>query len=428
MATRSQIFSPLMYIAHLTQDLKHRGSTTANETKASVYVRRVLVKLGVPVVESQRFHGAVKLWRPYILCLILGLLGAVVYSLAGTATQLLAALFSALGAWWIYREVNFEDNPARRLLPTGNSQNVIGTIPPIGETRTRVVLIGHLDSGQTPLLLSSSWILPVFVFLSLLTVLSLVVNAVLYTGGALSGASTWYEWSWIGTAIQAVSLLFAMEAELSPYTEGANDNASAVGVVLSLAQCATENPLKHTEIWTLLSGCEEVGCYGMMNFLKGYERRLQDAFFINLEGVGCGDIRYAKKEGSFAAYHSDPRLVELADNVALRRQDLGGRACVLRAGYTETGVIAKHGLRGITLLTMKTNGLYSYLPFWHQRGDVFERLDEPTLHRVREFVWEMVMELDREASGDARRDDVAEEPCPPGPHFEIGSRRPPQEV
>ena len=428
MATRSQIFSPLMYIAHLTQDLKHRGSTTANETKASVYVRRVLVKLGVPTVEAQRFHGAVKLWRPYILCLILGLLGAVAYSLAGTATQLLAALCSALAAWWIYREVNFEDNPARRLLPTGNSQNVIGTIPPAEDVRVKVVLVGHLDSGQTPLLFSSSWILPVFVLLSLLTVLSLVANAVLYTCGALSGASVWYEWSWIGTAIQALALLFAMEAELSPYTEGANDNASAVGVVLSLAQCAAENPLQHTEIWTLLSGCEEVGCYGMMNFLKAYRQQLEDAVFINLEGVGCGDIRYAKSEGTFATYRSDPYLLDLAAHVAHRRPDLGGQACVLRAGYTETGVVAKYGLRGITLLTLKSNGIFNYMPFWHQRGDVFERLDEPTLHRVREFVWEMVVEMDRAASGDVPLDEEISSPCPPGPYFKTGSRLTQEEI
>jgi len=428
MPSRSPIFSPLMYIAHLTQDLKHRGSTSANETKASVYVRRVLVKLGVPVVESQRFHGAAKLWRPYILCLMLALLGAVVCSFAGTATQLLAALFSGLAAWWLYREVNFEDNPARRFLPTGNSQNVIGTIPPAGETRAKVVLVGHLDSGQAPLLFASSWVLPLFVLLTLLTMLSLVANAILYVLAALTGAAMWYEWSWIGTAIQAFALVFAMEAELSPYTEGANDNASAVGVVLSLAQCAAENPLKHTEIWTLLSGCEEVGCYGMINFLKEYRQKLSDALFINMEGVGCGDIRYATKEGILAAYHSDPYLLELAAHVAERRPDLGGRPCVLRTGYTETGVVAKLGLRGITLLTLKSNGLFSFMPFWHQRGDVFERLDESTLHRVREFVWEMVVQIDRVASGDELPAEGAGGVCPPGPRYATGTRMEPKEI
>ncbi len=397
MATEPHIFSPLMYIAHLTQDLGHRGSTTVNEIKAAVYARRVLVKLGVPKVESQRFRSAVKLWRPYILCLTLGLIGAVVYSLAGTLTQVLASFLSALGAWWIYRELNFEDNPARRVMPVGNSQNVIGTIPPQGEIRARVVLVGHLDSGQTPVLFSTPWLLPVFVAISALAIASLVLNAILYLLGAATSDPSWYDWSWVGTALQGAALVFAMEAELSPYTEGANDNASAVGVVISLAQCVTDQPLKHTEVWILLSGCEEVGCYGMVNFLDAYGTHLRDAYFINLEAVGSGDICYTAWEGMLGIHRSDPHLLEIAGRIGAQHPELKGRAEVLRAGYTETGVVAKNRMKGITVLTMKHNGLFHYVPFWHQREDVFENLDEQTLHHVREFAWEMLQEIDREA-------------------------------
>lgn len=398
MATQSHIFSPLMYIAHLAQDLGPRGATTPSEIKAAVYVRRVLTKLGARKVESQRFRSAVKLWRPYILCLIMGLIGAVVYSLGGTPTQLLASFLSGLGAWSIYRELNFEDNPARRLMPTGPSENVIGTIPPEGETRATVVLIGHLDSGQTPLLFSTPWLLPLFVVIAALAVASLVVNAVLYLLGAVTSEPAWYDWSWIGTAIQSVALVFAMEAELSPHTEGANDNASAVGVVVSLAQYAIEQRLKHTEVWTLLSGCEEVGCYGMASFLEAYKDSLRDAYFINLEAVGCGDLCYAVGEGMGRTHRSDPSLIDMAEQVGKRRPELRARPEVLRIGYTETGVVAKNQMKGITVLAMKHNGLFSYVPYWHQREDVFENLDEQTLNRAREFVWEMMQEIDHQCS------------------------------
>jgi len=398
MATKPQIFSPLIYIAHLTQDLGPRGATTASEIKAAVYVRRVLAKLGATKVESQRFRSAVKLWRPYIVCLMFGLCGAVVYSLAGTPTQLLASFLSGLGAWSLYRELHFEDNPARRLLPTATSENVIGTILPGGEVRARVVLVGHLDSGQTPLLFSTHWLLPVFVAIAALAVVSLVVNAVFYLLGAVTSDSSWYDWSWIGTVIQGVALVFAMEAELSPHSEGANDNASAVGVAVSLAQHALECPLKHTEVWTLFSGCEEVGCYGMIHFLQAYKGLLRNAYFINMEAVGCGEICYAISEGMGRTYRSDQQLLDIAERVGKRRPDLKGRPKALRVGYTETGVVAKNRMRGITVLTMKDCGLFHYVPYWHQREDIFENLDEPTLHRVREFVWEMIQEIDRECS------------------------------
>ena len=403
MATKLHIFSPLMYIAHLTQDLKHRGSTTVNETKAAVYVRRVLVKLGVQKVESQRFRSGVKLWRPYIACLVLGMLGAVIYPLAGKPTEFLSAFLSAAALCCLYLEANFKNNPVRYVLPSGKSQNIVGIIPPQNEPRAKVVLVGHLDSGQTPLLFRSSWLLPVFVVLSVLAVLSLLANTVLYLAGALSGNGMWYEWSWILTVVQGIILIFAMEAELSGYTEGANDNASAVGVVLSLAQCALECPLSHTEVWTLLSGCEEVGCYGMINFLDAYKDQLKDAYFINLEGVGCGDIAYAKQEGMLRAYRSDEHLLSIAARVTDQRPDLGGKAVSLPAGYTETGVVVQNGLAGITLLTMKHNGLFNYMPHWHQQGDVFEALDEQTLQRVHEFVWEMIQQLEHEVADESTR-------------------------
>lgn len=90
---------------------------------------------------------------------------------------------------------------------------------------------------------------------------------------------------------------------------------------------------------------------------------------------------------------SDPRLLSIADKVSRQRPDLGGQSVVLRASYTEMGVIAKNGLSGITILTLKCNGLFNYMPYWHQPADLLENLDELTLHRVREFVWEITQEI-----------------------------------
>jgi hypothetical protein len=395
MSVRHSFTSPLSYVEYLTTGLGHRGSTTENEAKAAEYVRRMLLNLHVPQIEIQHFRGAVKVWRPYIVCLLLGLLAAAVYPLAGTPGRLLATVLSALGLWWLYRELNFNDNWLRRLLPQANSQNVIGIVPPRVQTRSRVVVIGHLDSGQTPLLFSSPWTLPVFVALSVTSAFFLGLNAVFYLVATVSGQELWYDLSWLGTAVQGVTLLFAVEGELSPYTQGANDNAAAVGVALSMAERAVETPFKYTEVWVLMSGCEEVGCYGISHFLKEYAERLKDAHFINLEGVGSGTLHYSTREGMLKAYHSDPQLLAIADNVARRRPELGEKGQALSAGYTETGVIAKSGLRGITLLALRANRLFKYLPYWHRKDDTFDKLDEKTVNRVGEFVWDMIYEVDR---------------------------------
>ena len=394
MSVRHSFSSPLSYVEYLTLGLGHRGSTTAHEAKAADYVRQMLFNLKVPEIEVQHFRSAVKTWRPYIVCLLLGLLAAAVYPVAGAAGHFLAAGLSALGLWWMYRELNFNDNWLRRLLPQANSQNVVGVIPPQFSIRSRVVVMAHLDSGQSPLLFISEWTLPVFLALVVASALSLGLNSVLYFVAGVSGRDLWHDVSWVCTAIQGVALLFALEGELSPYTQGANDNAAAVGVALTLAERAVETPLKYTEVQILLSGCEEVGCYGIVHFLKECGGNLGDAFFINLEGVGSGTVHYATREGMLKTYRSDPQLLAIADRVARRRPELGEHGQALSAGYTETGVIVKNGLRGITILALSANRLFKYLPYWHRRGDTFEKLDERTIERVGEFVWEMIYEIE----------------------------------
>lgn len=394
--------SALSLIRRFAAALPHRGSTTANEAQAAQHIRRLLREMGVRDIELQRFRGGVTLWRPYLACLLLGLLSAAVYPLSGIPTRLLAALMSLSALVCLYQELNFCDNWVRRVLPQGDSQNVIGSIPCQSEPHAEVVLVGHLDSGQTPLLFRSQLGLLLFVILATLTVVSLAADTILYTLAAFIGDAALLDLEWIGTLIQAVALVFAAQAELSPYTQGANDNASAVGVVLALARRTIQTPLRHTRVTTLVSGSEETGCYGMLHYLAareaGNDGNLHQARFIDLEGVGCGRLHYATREGMLKPYPSHPELLRLAGEVAARRPDLGGQAVVLRAGYTETGVVVKHGLMGITLVGLEQGRLFKFLPYWHQKEDTLDRLDGEALDRAEEFVWEMLQGIDAEAT------------------------------
>jgi hypothetical protein len=91
-------------------------------------------------------------------------------------------------------------------------------------------------------------------------------------------------------------------------------------------------------------------------------------------------------------------LLRLAGEVAASRPDLGGQPVVLRAGYTETGVVVKHGLMGITLVGLEQGKLFKSLPYWHQQEDTLDRLDGEALDHAEEFVWEMLQRIDAEAT------------------------------
>ena len=94
-------------------------------------------------------------------------------------------------------------------------------------------------------------------------------------------------------------------------------------------------------------------------------------------------------------YDSDPELIEITRQIGMRRPDLKARPEVLRAGYTENGVVIKNGLRGISVLALDRQGLFTHLPHWHQTDDVFANIDPDMLARAEELVWQMVLEIDR---------------------------------
>jgi hypothetical protein len=389
------------YIYYLTEVIGPRGSTTPEERQAAEYAQGVLHGLGVEDVRVEEFESASSAWRPYAVCALLALLAVAVYPLAGQVSALAAALLPALAFYWAYRELNFGDNPIRRLLPKGRSQNVMGIIPPNGEAQKKVVLIGHLDSHRTPLLFRTTFTVYVFMAVVALGFLSLAANALLYLLGALTGWPLFYTLSWGLAGLGFFVLLLCLQADLTPYSKGANDNASAVGVNLSLAERLVKEPLQRTEVWVLCSGCEEVGCYGMLAFLKAHKEKLGQAYFIDLEGVGIGQLYYASREGMTKAYPSHPELVAMAEKVAARRPELIAGPKVLAAGYTETGVVVKEGLKGITLIALSRQG---FLPYWHQPEDTINKIEEETLAQAHEFVWEMMREIDGGHNRDAHRD------------------------
>jgi hypothetical protein len=81
--------------------------------------------------------------------------------------------------------------------------------------------------------------------------------------GALFG---WAWVRWIGLAAAAMeifALVLCLHADLTPFSPGANDDASGVGVILAVAERLFQKPTAHTEVWLAFTGCEEVSAYGI---------------------------------------------------------------------------------------------------------------------------------------------------------------------
>jgi len=382
----------LEHVRHLSLDIGPRGSTTAAEAAAAAYAWDVLDKLELSP-RIQRFTSAASLWRPFALAVTLALLAVAVYPLAGSATAILATLLVATALVSAYLELNFTTNPIRWLLPKRPSQNVWAVIPPAGAPSQRLVLIGHLDTHRTPFVFRSPLHLKVFQVLVAAGFASMAALVLLYIAGSIIESDIIYLISLAPAALLILNLIMTVQPDTTPYTPGANDNASGAALVLALAERLKEKPLANTEVWAVNSGCEEVGYYGATAFLREHREELKEAYFIALDtvaGPGSGPC-YITREGMTRPYRSDPGLVALADQIATDRPDLGAYSKVMRLGSTEGAIGIKNGLPSLTFVNLRPDGV---LPYWHRPDDVFENVDADVLARTQAFVWELLQRID----------------------------------
>ncbi len=236
----------LSHIRALAVDIGSRGPTTEGERRGAAYCAEALRRLGLaPQVEG--FASATSIFQPHLIAAGAMLLAFALYQLAGRASAAVAAVISSVALVSDLLELSFIDNPLRRSVTKGPSQNVVAVAPPAAEHRQDLVLIGHIDTQRTPLVFSTPRWVAIYKAFTTVAFVLFAGQALLYLLGAFTG----WPWIWPASILSAIGAVLLMalciEAERTPFTAGANDNASAVGLVLTLpwprrwssSRCAT---------------------------------------------------------------------------------------------------------------------------------------------------------------------------------------------
>lgn len=381
------------HIRHLAETIGPRGSTTPQEAEAARYAADVLKRLGLePVTEP--LTSARSVWYPYALFSGLALLAEVLFWAAGRAGAIIAAVLTAVALASVLLELAFRPNPFRWILPKGHSQNVWARRMPTGEVRQQVMVMGHLDTHRTPLAFSTDRWVRLFSRLVPIGLASAIALLLLFIIGALAPGLIWRVLSLPFALVIAGVFLITIQADFSPYTAGANDNASGAGVVLSLAERLARQPLTHTAVWLVLSGCEEVGCYGAEDFARRHRDELGRAIWITLDSVGGtkASPAYLTHETFLLTTRSDPELVALAEQVARRHPEWDAHPYHFRGAYTEGSIAAQYGFRVLTFTGHRRDGV---LPEWHRPTDTVDHLEPKAVEHTEAFVWELLQEIDR---------------------------------
>ena len=382
----------LAHVHALAGEIGPRGSCTPAEGQAAHYAAEQMRLLGLQDAAVEPFRGSPSTYRPYALAFATALLATLLVWLpAGRWAMGVAALLSGLGAWGMLRETDLAGNWLRRLLPGGESRNAVAAVPPAGEARRRAVLCAHLDSHRTPVFYSSPAWQRLFSILVGAAFVSMAAGALLYTLGALLGWS-WVRWPGLAAAaMELLALALCLHADRTPFSPGANDNASGVGVALALAARLCDEPLAHTEVWLALTGCEETGAGGMAAFLDAHAAALgAEPLIVVLDQVGIGRLVTLTADGLILKHRTHPRAlaVSRAAHAALPGLVLKERAGI---AYTDALAATRRGLAALTVVALPPEGGEAH---WHQVSDRPEHLELATLADACAFAWQVLRQVD----------------------------------
>jgi len=384
---------PIDHVKALCSEIGPRGPTTEAEARAAAYAAGWLERLGARDVSVETFRSVPSLWWALEIASVLSLVSTAIYYFGKTSLWGWAALLCLAAVYIIIAEMSFWRLSLSNFLPKRVSQNVYGKVPPRKEPRKKLVVIGHLDTNRTPILFHPRLVrfLPAALGAAVGCV---ILKALVYClCGIIGGHGGVVVVLLILDLPVAVMLLAMLHGDfVSPFTEGANDNATGAAVALSLAELFTVDPLEHTEYWALCTGCEEATLTGIKSFLQRHAHELQDASFVDLECIGIGQLRYVTHEGMLKKFHSNAGLVRAAADAARVIDDPSIQAMPLRKGYTETAIVVKHGLKGITIMAMPEGS--EEVPHWHCITDRIENIEPQKLNKAVHFIATLARELD----------------------------------
>ena len=375
-----------------------RGSATPAEKQAADYVHSQLQKLGAENIHTQSFLGLRSIWLFFALAFGLALVGHAAYwflrhPLGLIPAMLVSIIALAFSGFLLWNKFTFRDFPLRTTLPHAPSQNVIGVIPPAGEVRKRLVLVAHLDSHRAVFWFATDLLVMIFAVAGVVCIYGVFLAIPLYILAALTHLQIF---TWVALVLAVFHFLgwfTGVTADLGRYSPGANDNASAMGTVLSLAERLKAQPLQNTEVWLAFTGCEESGCDGLMTLLKEHGENLKQALFVDFELVGIGDsLSYITVEGNLHRRHITPQVQRLVQEVG-ESYGLQPAAAPLVGASTEGGTLWEFGYQAVCF-SAHYRGV-PILPEWHRLSDTPDKMQLSTLEMIHNLAWDLLHRFDQ---------------------------------
>jgi Zn-dependent M28 family amino/carboxypeptidase len=171
-----------------------------------------------------------------------------------------------------------------------------------------------------------------------------------------------------------------------------------VASVLSLAEQLDTEPPANLDVWVLLTGGEECLQEGMRSFIRAHRADLDrgTTYFVNIDTVGHGTVRFEAGAGWVVTYPLDRRLVELCAAIATADRESSDRYRALPLVHGLAGDSMPPSIAGLGATAITCIGDQGDVPGRHTPNDTPDRIDPAALDRAHGFALELVRALDRD--------------------------------
>lgn len=363
-----------------------RGSASEGERSAAEWIAVRFAEHGLHgELEGEPAHGGY--WWP------LGLLNALPAALAlwhrragGLTSRLTTLLAGSFAAFAIWDEVGGGRQWFRRsLLPSKRTWNVLAQAGDPSAERTLLIVAHHdaahsglvfhpalprLAAGAFPRLHERSSHSAPIMYATWLGPVLAVLGALTASRKALAAAGA------LGAGAAAAMLNIGM-AQVVP---GANDNLSAVAVLVALARLLREQPLEGVRVLLLSTGSEESFMEGMQGFMRRHGGELDPdrTTVLCLECLGSPTLTLLEGEGMLRMrnYDEDAKAALAA---AAEQAGVPVMRGLKTVAATDALVALRRGLRSVTLASVDQT---KFPANYHWPSDTPENLHWETLEQA----------------------------------------------
>src|SRR5258708_4011565 len=269
---------PLEHIRKLAKEIGPRPSTGEGGRQAAAYIAEQLERFGF-AVKTEEFRSPSSFSYAYMLAYAISLIG---FAAGGLGKAALGLLLTGIALIGFVGENTTALPLLSTVVPRGRSQNVVGRLVPRDLPRRRLIMSAHYDSAQSGLMFHPRLVRR-FRLTFLVLTLSVVALPALAAAEVVTGQRVFWLVSIPFAAILAYAFLLLLHREIAfEHVAGANDNASGVAVMLSLAEAMSQDAPLDTEAGAVATGSEEAGLWGIQAFLKRHQDELSPAWLVDI--------------------------------------------------------------------------------------------------------------------------------------------------